>query len=1125
MSRAVRAVLLFVCSVLPMCAQQGRGSIQGNVTDSTGAAMAGVTVVVTNVDTNSAYTTQTTGEGFYAAPTLAVGNYTVSAEQQGFKRAVRSGIRLQVDQRAQVDLALQIGAVAESVEVRSEAPLVDTGTATIGKVVENRRVVELPLNGRNALALTLLTPSVKSNAGSTNSGFGDRGIQLSSISINGGPNAMNGMVLDGGNNIQSYIGEVAINPGVDAVEEFKVQSGSMSAEYGFTGGGVINVVTKSGTNSLHGSVYEFFRNDKLDARNSFAVSKPPFRYNQYGAAAGGPVIKDRTFVFGNWEQYNYRRSQPFIGTFPTALQRTGDFSDLRDTAGRLVPIYDPATTRANPNGTGFIRDAFPDNRIPANRLDPVALKIQENFYPIPNRKPTDPFTNSNNYQVLGTEKRDMNQYTFKLDHRFSDNNVWFGRFSRFEHKTDNGANIYPNPVVSKRDDDLVTWNVLLSDTHTFTPTLLNEIRVGLTRGQFPFVARSFGGDWPSQLGFPSVVPNSTVPSISNGTPGFNTGTVGFRGSLNWQFLEQITKIFGGHTLKAGFDYRLLNGNNYQTSAPSGSFNFTSGLTANPVSPAGTGSTYASFLLGEVASATVTTHVGESQSAKNISGYVQDDWKVTRRLTLNLGLRWDLQTQPVERNNGVSNFDPTCRLPNGLLGCTVYAGVGGQPRAFRSNDYNDFGPRFGFALDIFGNSRTVLRGGYGIYYPAQFWRENYGNTAGFAQTSTAYNPSDANRAVFRLSNGFPTAPVQPQGAALGPAAFLGTNAAYDENDGQTPMSQQISLQLQQQLPGNWLVDVGYSGNLGRNFTAGSYDLNQLDPRYLSLGLALQEQVTNPYAGRVPGAFGSATITREQSLRPFPYYGTINVRNPRLGSFNSNLFIVSVEKRMSHGFTALFSFTGGKLISDSLQTPVNFGPIEQASVTNYQNAYNRAAERSVDPADVSRRAVVSLLYELPFGRGAGLWNRLAGGWQLNTIGVMQSGIPLLIRGASNFRADRPDSTGVSAKLDNPTRDRWFDTTQFVNPVNYTFGNVGRVLPDVRTPGTINWDLSAIKNTRFTERYTLQFRAEAFNFLNWVNLGAPNVSFVPGPDNRNRSGSFGTITSSRDARTVQLALKFIF
>jgi hypothetical protein len=1119
-------------------AQQGRGTILGTVSDATGAAVAGAQVTVVNVSTNVATVMTTNEAGFYTAPPLNVGSYTVIAERQGFKKAVRSGITLLVDQRADVNLRLEVGAVTESIEVVGQAPLVETSTGALGKVVENRRVQELPLNGRTALALTLLTPSVKSNAGPTNSGFGDRGIQISSLSINGGPNSMNGMLLDGGNNIQAYIGEVNINPAVDAVEEFKVQSGSMSAEYGFTGGGIINVVTKSGTNQLHGSVYEFFRNDALDARNTFASSKPPFRYNQFGAAVGGPAIKDRTFFFGNWEEYRFRRAENRVGTFPTVNQRNGNFTDLLDTQGRLIPIFDPNSTRANPAGAGFVRDPFPGNIIPAGRIDPVSKSVNE-FYPIPNRTPTDPFTNANNYQRLGSEARLMRQYSIRVDHRFSDRNTLFGRFSYFRHDTDNGASgatVYPNDVVAKRDDTLANKNLILNDTHTFTPTLINEFRVGFARQLFPFVVRSFGGGWPQKLGLPASLPPDTFPGISNGTPGFNTGTAGVRGSVYWQFFDMLTRIRGAHTWKVGVDHRILRGNNFQRSSPSGSFNFPALLTTNPQSPAGTGSSYATFLVGAVGSATVTTHLGESQHGYSTSLFFQDDWKVSRRLTLNFGLRWDFQQQPVERWNGATNFDLEGAIPGaGLAGRTIYAGRDGQPRAFRANDYTDFGPRFGFAWDVTGNARTVIRGGYALYYPYQFWRQNFGNPNGFANTSTSYLPpgGNTNFVAFQFSSGLPAPPIPPQGANLGPAAFLGQNVELDESQGRTPTSQQWSFSLQHQLPGNWLIDAAYSANAGHGFTANGYDFNQLDPQFNSLGLALQERVTNPYAGRVPGALGGATITREQALKPFPYYNSVNIRFPRIGNFNSQQFLLSLEKRMSHGLVLMFSYTAGKVISDSLRVPVDFGPVEQTNIWTFQNGkFDRRQERSVDPTDVSQRGVISALYELPLGRGkrwaqSGVASVAAGGWQVNTIGIMQSGVPVVVRGANNFRADRPNSTGTTAALPGGQRNanRWFDTTQFLNPPNFTFGNLGRALPDVRGPGTVNWDLSLIKNTRISERFNLQFRAESFNFMNRVNLGLPNGSFVPGPDGRNRSGTFGTITSARDARVNQLALKFMF
>ena len=593
----------------------------------------------------------------------------------------------------------------------------------------------------------------------------------------------------------------------------------------------------------------------------------------------------------------------------------------------------------------------------------------------------------------------------------------------------------------------------------------------------------------------------------------------------------VTKIVSNHTVKLGFDFRTLQGNNLQRSAPSGSFSFAAGLSGNPLVPAGTGSNYATFLLGEVSSASGTTHLGESERGKSYSIFIQDDWKVSRRLSVNLGLRWDYQTQPVETNNGITNFDPTVRLPNGLLGATVFAGVNGAPRNFRNEDYTDFGPRIGLAYDLLGSSKTVLRAGYGAYYPSQFWRNNYGSVNGFANTSTSYTSSNANLRAFKFSDGFPTPLIQPQGAKLGPAAFLGQGVSWDETYGTTPRSQQFTASIQHQLKGNLLIDVSYTGNLGRHFTSGSYNINTIDNKNLDLGLGLQQQVPNPYAGQVPGSLGAATISREQSLLPFPYYQAINVRNPRMGSFTSHLMILSLEKRMAKGLSLMVNFTGGKIISEGLGAPVDFGSVEQTNQTAYQDSrFNRRLERSVDPTDVSKRAAVSALYELPFGKGSmalqnGAINRIIGGWQINTIGIMQTGLPVVISGATNLRASRPNSTGVTANLDNPSAAKWFNPDAFINPPNYTFGTIGRALPDVRGPGTFNWDLSLMKNTRITEKLNLQFRAESFNFLNSVNLGIPNGGFSAGPNGKNQSGSFAVITSARDARTIQFGLKLLF
>jgi len=1137
------ALATMLLAALPLAAQQGRGTILGIVTDQSGAAVGGASVTIQNTGTNVAVTTQTTGEGFFTSPPLIVGTYQVAVDHPGFKKSVKTDINLQVDQRAEVSFKLELGTVDESVKVTAEAPLVNTEDATVGQVIENKRVEELPVNGRSAFALVGLSINMKSNAGPTQSGFADRGTNLSAFSINGGPSAVNYFLVDGMAAINSYYPDLNADLAVDAVQEFKVQSGSMSAEYGLTAGGVINVATKSGTNEYHGTAYEYVRNDIFNSRNAFATTIPPFRYNQYGLSLGGPVVipkvyngRNKTFIFGNWEQWDYRLYSQPITTVPIAEQRTGDYSHLYSATGALIPIYDPATTAANPSGSGYIRSVFPGNIIPQSRLDPVAANITNTFYPLPNRTPVNAFTNASNYLSYVGNARAMQQYTMRVDQHFSEKDSMFGRYTYFRHHDDNGAQSpWPNPIARDRNDNFETRNAVISETHVFTPTTLNEVRVGLARQYFPFQVASYNGGWPQKLGLPASVPSTALPQVSNGLTNFPTETVGLRGALTWQLGDTVTLVRGNHTLKVGFEYRLLYGNNYQTSSPSGSYTFPAGLTGNPQSQSGTGSAYADFMLGYVGSATFTTHVGESEQGYAMAGFVQDDWHVSRRLALSLGLRYDYQLPPYERNGGTSNFDPYAIDPTThLLGRLEFAGQD-YGRSALNSDTKNFGPRVGFAYDVSGNGKTVVRGGYAIFYPSIFNIQYFGNTSGFATTTTTYNPPGGNSNLWAMifNQGLPTPLIQPQGRALGSTAFLGQGVSYDQPDEKTPMSQQWDLSVQRELPGHWVVEATYTGNHGTHLVAGGYNLNQLAAQqYATLGTTLQNLVPNPYAGIVPGSLGAASITMLQSLYAYPYQSSISVRNPHLGNSIYHAALLRIEKHFSHGLTFLASYTDGKLISDSVGTAIGFGNVEQVTTTGYQNGlYNRRAERSLDPTDVSQRMVLSGVYELPFGKGHALTSnnpfvdRVIGGWQINSIAVFQTGVPIVISGANNNLASRPNSTGQSAKLSNPTAAEWFNTAVFVNPATYTYGNLGRVLPDVRNPGVINVDLSVVKNMSLREKVRLQFRAESFNVMNHVNLGLVNGGFSPGANGLNASGSFGTITSARDPRSLQLALKLIF
>ena len=1139
MSNSKLLLLALLCSAAAN-AQQGRGTILGTVTDSSGAAIAGAKVSIVNVDTNNITNAETNNDGFYTSPAVNVGNYQVTAEHAGFKKAVRNGIVLQIDQQAEINIRLDVGAISESVEVTGSAPLVNTENGSIGQVVENRNVEELPLNGRNAFALILLAPDVHSNAGPIQSGFADRGTSLSDWSINGGPNSVNNMLVDGMVASNSYYPDLNADLAVDAVQEFKVQSGSMSAEYGFTLGGVINVATKAGTNNFHGTAYEFVRNNVFDSRNAFAAAELPFRYNQYGLALGGPVIlpklyngRNKTFFFGNWEQYNYINHSQSITSVPIASWRNGDFSNLYTATGALIPIYDPNTTVVNPNGSGYIRTQFPGNVIPTSRLDPVAQKINA-FYPAPNLAPSNQFTQANNYLSSVALNSTMQQYTTRVDHRFSDADTFFARYTFFVNYTDNGtASPWPDPAVRARYDHFNTRNSAFAETHVFSPTIVNDFRVGTARQYFPFQAASYNEGYPAKLGFPANVPNTVFPLISDGYTAFSTGVVGLRGALTWDFNDTVTIVKGAHTIKVGMEYRLMYGNNYQTANPSGTFNFSTALTDNPQSPSGNGSTYADFILGAVSSASVGTYIGESERGYSLTGFVQDDYRVTSRLKLNLGLRYDYQQPPYERNCGTTNFNPYQKDPLGLLGRLNFA-CQDYGKTFLSPQYKNFAPRIGFAYDLRGDGHTILRGGYAIFSPQVMNLLYFGNTTGFAATTTSYNPPGANTnfPAFQLSQGFPTPPIQPLGKALGPDAFLGQSVSYDQGQQKVPMSQQWNVSVQRQLPGSWVIDLAYSGNHVTNEVAGNYNLDQLNPTYLSLGTALQNPVPNPYAGIVPGSLGGATITKQQSLLPYPYYTNIMVRNPHLGDSIYHAGMLTAQKRFNKGLTFLASYTKSKLISDSIAAPINFGNVVQTGVTTYQNGlFDRSLERAVDPTNVPQRLTISFVYELPVGKGKminvqnNILNTIVGGWQAQGIMTLQTGLPIVITGASNNLATRPNSTGQSAKLSNPTQYEWFNTAAFVNPPNYTYGNIGRTLPDVSNPGFFNIDFSMIKNLRLSEKFSLQLRGEAFNLDNHTNLGMPNATFVPGTNGLNSSSTFGTITSAQAARSIQIGAKLIF
>ncbi len=1153
-TRLATTISLWACLVAGLFAQSSLGTITGTISDAQGGRVANATVTALQIGTNQKFNAVSSSDGVYAISSLPIGAYEVTVTAPGFSTAKQSNVVVEVGQRLRLDISLQVGEVSTTVTVTDAVSRVQTEASSLGTTVERQRIENLPLNGRHVFNLVKLVPGVQPRFKGSD-GFAEVDNQsFSQISFNGGSPYSNQVFLDGGTNTVPVHNEISVVPIADTVEEFKVQTNSLAAEFGQTSGGVISVATRAGTNEYHGSLYEFFRNDALDARNAFLTTpnpltgrtKPILRYNQYGGTFGGPIRlpkkvfgpasyngQDRTFFFFGMEQWNHRQANINRATVPTALERSGNFSNTRDGNGNLLTIYDPATTRPNPNGSGFVRDPFPGNIVPQNRIDPLSRRLLE-FLPLPNVAPNNAFTNSNNYLSLIGFPTDQFQTSVRIDHNFSEKDKVFGRFTGTKNTRMNRAWGNGDADTDARNDQRNNFNMLVSHTHIFSPSLINELRVNGTRQFLDFVHPSFDKGYPAQLGFPSIIPQDAFPAIIiDGVLPFGSGRGGFAGGYRRQHTVQVadsvTWTKGRHVFKFGTDQRWNRFNFVNRLNPSGSFNFGGGLTNNPLAPAGTGVGFASYLLGEVSGGSLSSRPFFAFHTASNGSFVQDDWKITQRLTLNLGLRYDYATGPIERWNRSSNFDPFVTNPEtNTRGALLYAGVT-KDTHFTIPPRKNFGPRVGFAWDVNGDGKTAIRGGFGLIYSAIESGDTAGDTAnslGFSIDTPFVAAGGGPVKAFQFSAG-PSSLLQPRGAAGGPSAFRGQNVRYQELRQPTPYVQQWNLTIQRELWGKWVVAGTYAGNRGVHLFGGNYDLNQLDPSFFSLGLALQDQVPNPYRGIITsGALSGATVARSQLLRPFPDYLSVGLLANHGASSTYHSFQFTAEKRYSNGLSALLSYTNSKSINDSFSIAGGGGGAGDFRI----GRLDRALDRAIDEEDISQRAVFSAVYELPFGKGKrflkdGVVSHIIGGWKLNTITTLQTGRPLKVRGANNFTGINWPDMVCDPTLDNRTENAWFNTSCFRNPANFVIGNVPRTLPSTRGPGYKDVALSLFRTQKLTETVNIEFRAEAFNAFNFVNLNDPNTTFQANPQGVNANPNFGRVLSSLDPRRIQLGLRLSF
>lgn len=1091
----------------PLLAQVDRGSISGTVSDSSGGVVPAAAVVITNVGTNQSTKLTTDNSGGYVANLLRIGRYTVAAEKEGFQKTVQENVDVGVNQVIRVDLVLQVGAMTQTVEVTGAPSLVQSETSSLGTIETEKRIVELPLNQRNFIALAYLGPGANSGQQGTNASGGvfenERG--NAALSVNGLRVSNNNFLLDGVDNNEFGVGGVIALPPPDAIQEFRIEENAMSAEFG-RGGAAVNVVLKSGTNQVHGGAYEFIRNDKLDARNFFDIEKPPYRRNQFGFLLGGPIRKDKTFIFGDYQGTRVRQGQTFVSTVPTFAMHNGDFSELE------TAIYDPMSTDPDTGARQLLNPADPFV-IPSAEFNSVGKAILD-LYPLPNRPGAGLF---DNYVLNPKLSNNQDSFDIRFDHRFREQDQLFVHYSFGDVDSIRPAALgdlggdYCCPSLSKNRSQ----HAAAGWTHTLGPNLLNDLHGGAFRYLVKGLPLNFGKNVAEQLGIPNANrgdPTSSGLSFIEVSGFQNLGdslwTPEFAAENIFQIADTLSWVRGKHSLKFGVDFRRQQRNFFQTTAPRGWFSFSSLFTQDLATGDG-GNGAADLLLGLPSYIQQDNLQGPYPTRYwDLAGFVQDDFHVTPNLTLNLGLRYEV-TAPT--NGRIGNFD----LDRAVV--VNAEGPNGVPHAGVKFDTNNWGPRVGLAWSPFGGKRTVVRSAFGIFYSTEgnIFDDLGLNPPYLLVDSAVFNPGVVPSSGQFVSDGFSSTVTFPDPNS--PSGTVRTNGPKRV----IPYIMEWNFNIQHELARDWVLQVAYVGT--RAVRLWNHEASNLNQPPLPLDSNFSDgNYGRPYYDRLPGL---------DVIMPWNF--------PQL-SLAYHAFQTSLNKRFSNGFNILASYTFAK----------SLGTADGNVGGQIQNAYDIAAEKGPVPPDFRQRFVASYLYELPFGQGKPFLNSLPrtadlilGGWQVSGVTLWRSG-----EAYTAFLSYDPTNTGVGARPDRvhdpydfsfgrdvqramgcsspglQTLDCFYNQAAFTLPplapgqsFAHQFGNGGRT--NLRGPDQRNFEFAILKNFRVTERHRLQFRAEFFNLFNTPQFALPGGTVdAPG-------GAAISSTLRDNQREIQLALKWMF